>query len=94
MILCVVLFVSELSAFLTSTARSDIVIDSNQDAELQINFDVHMLDMDRAAFALETHAATRFIHRVPDETDSSRTCKEPERESGNGPGEREALTCH
>mmetsp|Transcript_20304 Transcript_20304/g.36885 ORF Transcript_20304/g.36885 Transcript_20304/m.36885 type:complete len:469 (+) Transcript_20304:63-1469(+) len=45
MVVCVVLFVSELSAFLTSTSRSDIVIDSNQDAELQINFDVTMLDM-------------------------------------------------
>jgi len=45
MVVCLVLFICEVSAFLTSKSRTDIVIDSNQDAELQINFDVYMLDM-------------------------------------------------
>jgi len=42
---CVVLFICETTAFMTSKMRTDIVIDSNQDSLLRINFDVHMLDM-------------------------------------------------
>lgn len=38
-------FFCEVSAFLTAKPRTDIVIDSNQDSLLRINFDVHMLDM-------------------------------------------------
>lgn len=44
-ILCTVLFFCEMSAFLTSRPTTRVVIDSNQDAGLRINFDVHMLDM-------------------------------------------------
>jgi len=44
-IVCLVLFVCEVTAFLTTKMRTDIVIDSNQDALLRVNFDVHMLDM-------------------------------------------------
>jgi len=44
-VVCAVLFLCEVSAFMTSKMRTDIVIDSNQDSLLRINFDVHMLDM-------------------------------------------------
>lgn len=44
-VICFVLFVCEVTAFLTAKQRTDIVIDSNQDSLLRINFDVHMLDM-------------------------------------------------
>lgn len=42
---CVVLFICEVTAFMTTKSRTDIVIDSNQDSLLRINFDVHMLDL-------------------------------------------------
>jgi thiol-disulfide isomerase/thioredoxin len=42
---CTVLFFCEMTAFLTARPRTDIVLDSNQDSLLKINFDVHMLDM-------------------------------------------------
>mmetsp|Transcript_89050 Transcript_89050/g.157747 ORF Transcript_89050/g.157747 Transcript_89050/m.157747 type:complete len:465 (+) Transcript_89050:83-1477(+) len=42
---CAVLFICETKAFLTSSATTDVVLDSNQDSQLQINFDVTMLDM-------------------------------------------------
>merc|ERR1719158_927351 len=44
-VVCSILFMCELSAFLTAKPRSDVVLDSNQDASMQINFDVTMLDM-------------------------------------------------
>lgn len=44
-VVCSVLFMCEVTAFLTTKMRTDIVIDSNQDSQLRINFDVHMLDM-------------------------------------------------
>eukprot|EP00747_Dinoflagellata_sp_TGD_P188616 gnl/TRDRNA2_/TRDRNA2_47889_c0_seq1.p1 gnl/TRDRNA2_/TRDRNA2_47889_c0~~gnl/TRDRNA2_/TRDRNA2_47889_c0_seq1.p1 ORF type:complete len:469 (-),score=95.99 gnl/TRDRNA2_/TRDRNA2_47889_c0_seq1:151-1557(-) len=44
-VLCTVLFMCEVSAFLGSKPQSNIVIDSNQDSMLRINFDVTMLDM-------------------------------------------------
>jgi len=44
-VVCAVLFMCEVTAFMTSKMRTDIVIDSNQDAQLRINFDVHMLDL-------------------------------------------------
>jgi len=44
-ITCSVLFMCEMSAFLTSKPRTDVLLDSNQDAMLRINFDVTMLDM-------------------------------------------------
>jgi len=44
-LICGVLFMCEVTAFMTSKMRTDVVIDSNQDAQLKINFDVHMLDM-------------------------------------------------
>lgn len=44
-IVCAVLFICEVTAFLSTKMRTDIVIDSNQDSLLKINFDVHMLDM-------------------------------------------------
>lgn len=43
--LCLVLAICETSAFLASKPQTQIVIDSNQDAQLRINFDVTMLDM-------------------------------------------------
>jgi len=42
---CSVLFMCEVTAFLSAKPRTDIVLDSNQDSLLRINFDVHMLDM-------------------------------------------------
>lgn len=44
-LVCVVLFICEVTAFMTTKMRTDIVIDSNQDSLLRINFDVHMLDL-------------------------------------------------
>jgi thiol-disulfide isomerase/thioredoxin len=44
-LICAVLFVCEVTAFMTTKMRTDITIDSNQDSELRINFDVTMLDM-------------------------------------------------
>jgi len=44
-ITCSILFFCEMSAFLSSKPRTDVVLDSNQDALLRINFDVTMLDM-------------------------------------------------
>jgi len=44
-ITCSVLFMCEMSAFLTSKSRTDVMLDSNQDSMLRINFDVTMLDM-------------------------------------------------
>mmetsp|Transcript_16683 Transcript_16683/g.37562 ORF Transcript_16683/g.37562 Transcript_16683/m.37562 type:complete len:467 (+) Transcript_16683:110-1510(+) len=44
-IVCTVLFLCETSAFMTSKPTTRVMIDSNQDALLRINFDVHMLDM-------------------------------------------------
>jgi len=43
---CSVLFVCETSAFLTSTPKTKIAVDANQDELLKINFDVSMLDVD------------------------------------------------
>jgi len=40
-----VLFFCEVSAFLSAKPRTDVVLDSNQDSLLRINFDVSMLDM-------------------------------------------------
>mmetsp|Transcript_20038 Transcript_20038/g.52810 ORF Transcript_20038/g.52810 Transcript_20038/m.52810 type:complete len:465 (+) Transcript_20038:458-1852(+) len=42
---CSVLFICELSAFLSAKDRTDVLLDSNQDSMLKINFDVTMLDM-------------------------------------------------
>ncbi|CAK0850970.1 unnamed protein product [Prorocentrum cordatum] len=42
---CSVLFFCEVSAFVTAKPRTDVVLDSNQDSQLRINFDVSMLDM-------------------------------------------------
>jgi len=42
---CSVLFFCEVSAFLGAKPRTDVVLDSNQDSQLRINFDVSMLDM-------------------------------------------------
>eukprot|EP01065_Artemidia_motanka_P010726 TRINITY_DN15740_c0_g1_i1.p1 TRINITY_DN15740_c0_g1~~TRINITY_DN15740_c0_g1_i1.p1 ORF type:complete len:473 (+),score=171.29 TRINITY_DN15740_c0_g1_i1:64-1482(+) len=44
-VLCVSLFTCELSSFLTVTTRTRIVMDSNQDKLLRINFDIHMHDL-------------------------------------------------
>mmetsp|Transcript_91600 Transcript_91600/g.262403 ORF Transcript_91600/g.262403 Transcript_91600/m.262403 type:complete len:472 (+) Transcript_91600:182-1597(+) len=44
-VVCTTLFVCEASAFLTSQPSTRIVIDSNTDAILRINFDVHMLEI-------------------------------------------------
>lgn len=44
-ITCVILFVCETTAFLTAKPRTQIVIDSNEDPNLKINFDVTMYDM-------------------------------------------------
>jgi len=44
-VLVSVLFMCEVTAFMTARPRTDIVIDSNQDEMLRINFDVHMLDI-------------------------------------------------
>jgi len=43
--LCVILLFFEVAAFLTDTVHTKIVIDTNQDSMLQINFDVSMLDI-------------------------------------------------
>eukprot|EP01060_Flectonema_neradi_P012648 TRINITY_DN1940_c2_g1_i2.p1 TRINITY_DN1940_c2_g1~~TRINITY_DN1940_c2_g1_i2.p1 ORF type:complete len:373 (+),score=65.50 TRINITY_DN1940_c2_g1_i2:66-1121(+) len=45
-VLCLALFGCELSAFLTVTTRTRIVMDSNQDKLLKINFDISLNDMD------------------------------------------------
>eukprot|EP00933_Yihiella_yeosuensis_P037002 TRINITY_DN30844_c0_g2_i1.p1 TRINITY_DN30844_c0_g2~~TRINITY_DN30844_c0_g2_i1.p1 ORF type:complete len:470 (-),score=67.94 TRINITY_DN30844_c0_g2_i1:70-1479(-) len=42
---CITLFFCETNAFLSSTSSTRIVIDSNQDESLKINFDITMLDM-------------------------------------------------
>ncbi|CAE8582353.1 unnamed protein product [Polarella glacialis] len=42
---CAVLFICETNAFMSAKTRTDVVLDSNQDSNLQINFDVTMLDM-------------------------------------------------
>lgn len=42
---CLILFICEATAFIGAKPRTEIVIDSNQDALLRINFDVHMLDI-------------------------------------------------
>jgi len=42
---CSILFFCEASAFLSAKPTTRIVIDSNQDSVLRINFDVHMLDL-------------------------------------------------
>lgn len=42
---CTILFFCEMSAFLTAKPRTDVVLDSNQDSSLRINFDVTMIDM-------------------------------------------------
>mmetsp|Transcript_49209 Transcript_49209/g.107090 ORF Transcript_49209/g.107090 Transcript_49209/m.107090 type:complete len:467 (+) Transcript_49209:2-1402(+) len=44
-ITCSVLFLCEFSAFISAKPRTDVLLDSNQDAMLRINFDVTMLDM-------------------------------------------------
>lgn len=44
-VMCLVLFICEVTAFMTARPRTDIVIDSNQDEMLRVNFDVHMLDI-------------------------------------------------
>jgi len=44
-VVCAILFMCEVTAFVSAKQRTDIVIDSNQDSQLRINFDVHMLDM-------------------------------------------------
>jgi len=44
-LVCIILVCCETSAFLSSKPQTQIVIDSNQDADLRINFDVTMLDM-------------------------------------------------
>lgn len=44
-VICALLFVCEMSAFLTAKPTTRVVVDSNQDVSLRINFDVHMLDM-------------------------------------------------
>ena len=47
---CAILFMCEVTAFMTGRPRTDVVIDSNQDELLRINFDVHMLDMCAAIY--------------------------------------------
>lgn len=42
---CLVLFVCETSAFLHAEPRTDMSLDSSQDAQLRINFDVQFYDM-------------------------------------------------
>ena len=42
---CTVLFLCELSAFRTAQPFTRLLVDSNQDSLLKINFDVHMLDI-------------------------------------------------
>jgi len=44
-VLCSVLLLCEITAFMTTKPTTRVVIDSNQDVSLRINFDVHMLDM-------------------------------------------------
>eukprot|EP01061_Rhynchopus_euleeides_P026798 TRINITY_DN43650_c0_g1_i1.p1 TRINITY_DN43650_c0_g1~~TRINITY_DN43650_c0_g1_i1.p1 ORF type:complete len:473 (+),score=164.23 TRINITY_DN43650_c0_g1_i1:77-1495(+) len=44
-VLCMVLFFCELNAYLTVTTRTRIVMDSNQDKLLQINFDITLQDL-------------------------------------------------
>jgi len=42
---CITLFLFEVTAFMTAKLSTRIVVDSNQDAQLRINFDVHMFDL-------------------------------------------------
>jgi hypothetical protein len=42
---CSILFICEVTAFMTAKPRTDIVLDSNQDEMLRINFDVQFYDM-------------------------------------------------
>lgn len=42
---CITLFICEATAFMTAKPTTRIVIDSNQDRLLRINFDVHMFDL-------------------------------------------------
>lgn len=44
-ITCSLLFFCETVAFLSDKPRTDVVLDSNKDADLRINFDVTMMDM-------------------------------------------------
>lgn len=44
-LICTLLFCCEMSAFLTAKPTTRVVIDSNQDVSLRINFDVHLLDL-------------------------------------------------
>lgn len=44
-IACVTLFLCEVTAFMTAKLSTRIVVDSNQDSTLRINFDVHMFDL-------------------------------------------------
>ena len=44
-VLCAILFACELNAFLTIATRTTILMDSNQDKLLQINFDVTFQDL-------------------------------------------------
>jgi len=44
-LLCIALFACELSSFLTVSTRTRIVMDSNQDKLLRINFDIQMFDL-------------------------------------------------
>eukprot|EP00755_Sulcionema_specki_P027770 Sspe_Gene.88451::Locus_60475_Transcript_1_1_Confidence_1.000_Length_850::g.88451::m.88451/K20367/ERGIC3, ERV46; endoplasmic reticulum-Golgi intermediate compartment protein 3 len=44
-VLCLSLFICELWAFLTITTRTRIVMDTNQDQLLRINFDITMFDL-------------------------------------------------
>lgn len=44
-VVCTVLFICEASAFMTSKTNTRIVIDSNEDSSLRINFDVHMMEI-------------------------------------------------
>ncbi|CAJ1370643.1 unnamed protein product [Effrenium voratum] len=68
---CAVLFFCETSAFLTDTPTSRIVVDTNQDELLKINFDLTMLDMDCAhltvgvwdAFGTERFNVTRNVQK-------------------------------
>mmetsp|Transcript_42482 Transcript_42482/g.109681 ORF Transcript_42482/g.109681 Transcript_42482/m.109681 type:complete len:480 (-) Transcript_42482:69-1508(-) len=68
---CLLLFVCEFSAFMTTQPSTRIVVDSNQDSRLKINFDVHMLDIscDHAtvgvwdAFGTERMNVTRNVQK-------------------------------
>jgi len=44
-ITCLTLFVCEVTAFVTAKPHTRIVLDSNQDEMLRINFDIHMFDL-------------------------------------------------